>query len=407
MTGSAIIDVVIGLVFFYLIYSLLATIIQEITATFWEFRSKMLERAIRRMLLDDDSHNNNRVVSVWKLFFANKETDTLKQQMISRKAKSREVSQEDEQLMEQGFFASFYHHPLIKYLGESRKGAKPSYLSPDSFAKVILDLLQGKDLNPGENISDKINTALNGGFTNWEFDFGTSKIPPQTLSFIRSLWVDAKGDVAKFRSLLEHWFDDTMERTTGWYKKHTQLVLLCIGFLLSVGFNLDTFKVVNQLNTDPKLRAEVVQQAQSFLQQHPDLPNELATQKKEINVKFKADSTTNKDSLSKAAELAYQQNKATRDTLLARASTLLNGDISKLQKGLALGPAEYSGGWPFLKMLIGWLITALAISLGAPFWFDILNRVMQLRSSVSGFQTKKQETVKQDSVNNNGIKPVG
>ena len=41
----------------------------------------------------------------------------------------------------------------------------------------------------------------------------------------------------------------------------------------------------------------------------------------------------------------------------------------------------YSSWHGRLEKSVGWLMTALAITLGAPFWFDLLQKFMSLRTS--------------------------
>jgi len=53
------------------------------------------------------------------------------------------------------------------------------------------------------------------------------------------------------------------------------------------------------------------------------------------------------------------------------------------QMGMGIGSISFKDGKTVVKMIIGWLITALALSLGAPFWFDLLNKLMNLRSSLT------------------------
>jgi hypothetical protein len=42
----------------------------------------------------------------------------------------------------------------------------------------------------------------------------------------------------------------------------------------------------------------------------------------------------------------------------------------------------------------GWLLTAFAISLGAPFWFDVLKRIMVIRSTVKPKEKTQEEIVR-------------
>jgi len=79
--------------------------------------------------------------------------------------------------------------------------------------------------------------------------------------------------------------------------------------------------------------------------------------------------------------------------LAHRADSLINGDIAKMNglMGMGIGSISFKcGGWgKALSMILGWLITALALSMGAPFWFDLLNKLMRLRSSVSTSTTSQ------------------
>jgi hypothetical protein len=42
--------------------------------------------------------------------------------------------------------------------------------------------------------------------------------------------------------------------------------------------------------------------------------------------------------------------------------------------------------------LLGWIVTALAVSLGAPFWFDMLNKIMVVRATVKPHEKSPEES---------------
>lgn len=366
MLNSSILDIVIGLIFIYLLYSLLATIIQEIIASQFSFRAKILERAVFRML-EDENKFASKFRSVWYLF---KKTGNggLKNSMSYE----------------------YYKHPLILFLGESDCRGKPAYINKETFSKVIVDLLRGKDVIPGDDIKLLIQKSLEDKTTNW----GNAKISDQTLSYLKSIWADANGDIGKFKHHLEFWFEETMDRASTWYKKHIQFVLFFVGLAIAIAFNVDTLKIIERLEKDPKLRAQLVQQAEAFQEAHPDLDKKLLLQEAENN-QFLAhyskneirtnDSLRNKV-LTDSLELAnYLELKARRDILFDQASSLIKNDINNVHHSLGLGWETYDNS-SFLNMfysLVGWMVTALALSLGAPFWFDLLNRLMKLRGSVA------------------------
>jgi hypothetical protein len=367
MLNSVILDIVIGLIFIYLLYSLLATIIQEIIASYFGFRAKILERAVFRML-EDENRFSTRFKSVLYLF-----------KKSGNGGELNSISYE------------YYKHPLILFLGESDNHGKPAYINKQTFSKVIVDLLRGKDVKPGDDINLLVQKSLEEGKTNW----GEAKISEQTLSYLKSIWADAEGDVGKFRRHLETWFDETMDRASTWYKKHIQFILFFIGLSIAIVFNVDTIKIVNKLEKDPKLREQIVQQADAFVKDHPNLDTDLMQQeidyKRTVEQQSKTDPSLNASSgsiLRDSLELArYQFLKARRDTLINRAESLMKNDINNVHQVLGLEWDNYEYGSSMiislLRSLLGWVITALALSLGAPFWFDLLNKLMKLRGSVA------------------------
>ena len=79
--------------------------------------------------------------------------------------------------------------------------------------------------------------------------------------------------------------------------------------------------------------------------------------------------------------------KARRDTLFNQAASLVKNDINGVHHALGLEWDDYKCTTNLfvciIKSMFGWIITALALSLGAPFWFDLLNKLMKLRGSVA------------------------
>jgi hypothetical protein len=262
----------------------------------------------------------------------------------------------------------------------------------------MIDLLRGENVKPGDDVAPLIQQSLDTMQTNW----GNAGICPQTHRFLCSIWADADGEVEKFRGYLEEWFELTMERTTGWYKKHIQIILFFIGFAIAFAFNVDTIVIVSKLEKDPKIREQLVQQADVFVRAYPNIEEQILTQEKEIeNIQARnsARGVLQTDSVRDIYKLAqenldkYNSIQTLRNRLLNRADSLMNIDIVKANDIIGIGLNSYGHTFHrfdcFIKTLIGWIITALAISLGAPFWFDILNKLMKLRSSTSTEKPKK------------------
>jgi hypothetical protein len=346
----------------------MTTLIQEIIASHFGFRAKILERAVFRML-EDGNKFNSKFRSVLYLF-----------------KKSGNGG------LRNSTSGEFYEHPLIKFMGEDNCRGKPSYLKKETFSKVIVDLLRGDQVKPGDNVQELIQTALDSKKTNW----GNAKISSETASFLSSIWADANGDVTKFRVYLEEWFEETMDRVSGWYKRHTQFILFFVGFAIAIVFNVDTLKIVNKLEKDPTLREQIVQQADAFVKDHPNLDIEIVQQeidfKKSFDERMKSDSALDKKNIDVYIEdslkmAKYQFLKARRDTLVNRAESLIQKDIRNMHHSLGLEWESYECNSSMLGCIllsiVGWTLTSLALSLGAPFWFDLLNKLMKLRGSVA------------------------
>ena len=335
MFNSAALEVVTGLIFIYLLYSLLATIISEMIASILGLRARHLEAAIRLMLGD-------------------------------------------------GNVSGFYDTPEIRLLGGAGKSGKPSSIRPESFSKALLSQLSGE----GPASADKISAVLRLSAAN----NGPAAAPAGfagagTAGYLLELWEEAGADVGKFRKMLESWFDKSMEQATEWYKRRIQMVLLVIGFLMAWVFCADTFFIVNKLSTDHVAREQISALSASFMASTPVLGDTVtpAIRKKVEEGLAGAGSVlglgswlpaTVKVSLDPVTRVKTYEPRLDPECLNDTARKISNGTIR-------LSPGERAAY--FLRLVwhhfFGFLITAIAVSLGAPFWFDLLNRIMKLRTS--------------------------
>lgn len=365
MFDSPILNVIIGLLFIYLLYSLLATIIQEIIAANLNMRGLTLKKSIRQML---ENGEPNKALS---------------------------------QL--------FYQHPLIKCFRSGFLNKNPSYLDGGNFSKVIIDLLRGKDAKAGENHAPAIQKALDEAKTQW----AAVKVAEPTNTFLKSLWADAQGDVEKFRKLLESWFNDTMDHASGSYKRKTQLFLFLIGLCLAAIFNIDTIAITKKLSGNSALAKQLADNASVYMETHKELEGKLSAQPYPVfisndsagfklsanrvehtllatndtsTLKIKMTSSTEQQQLDSMQIILAQKS----SQLIDSANAIIHTDINNVNDLLGLGWKCHGSvssiavcikenfTW---KSLIGWILTALAISMGAPFWFDLLNRFMKIRGS--------------------------
>jgi len=165
----------------------------------------------------------------------------------------------------------------------------------------------------------------------------------------------AGDDLAHVRRNLERWFDSGMDRVSGWYRKQTQVLLFAIGLGLAGVGNVDALRVAQGLYANGDTRALVAGMA---------------------------DPVRGGDMLARIG-----CDPAASPAAVARcARARLAGP------GLPIGwDAPPSGVGALLRMVVGWLVTAFAVSLGAPFWFDLLNKVMVIRSTVKPHEKSPEE----------------
>lgn len=220
-----------------------------------------------------------------------------------------------------GLEKEFFDHSLIKSLAEGSAG--PSYIPSRTFSRTMLDLIaKGK---PGDPLTWE---SVVAGAQRMESDEALA----QTL---RVLVGRARGNVRKLEAEIEAWFDGAMQRVSAWYKKKTHGVVLLLSLITAGATNADTLAIVNSLARDSALRDALVAQAEAYAEQ-------------------------------------------------GQPAADLERNVEELRSlGVPLGWTSQAApaGWgPWLQKVFGLLLTAFALSLGAPFWFDMLKKTVNIRS---------------------------
>ncbi|MHB8575228.1 MAG: hypothetical protein ACYDCQ_07830 [Dehalococcoidia bacterium] len=199
----------------------------------------------------------------------------------------------------------------------------------------------------------------------------------QTRRSLLALIDDAQGDLGRAQHNIEVWFDNAMERLSGWYKRRTQWIILAIAFVAVALVNADSFAIANELWHDDAARQAAVAEAQKVVQNAQPAGSTGAT------------GATAGTGGSGAG--CVQQNQA-------GLSCVFN-DIQALRVPIGytttdpvshmpvpwFGPRwrtlNFGSDWDIVAKLLGWVATAIAISLGAPFWFDLLTKLVNLRNT--------------------------
>ena len=199
---------------------------------------------------------------------------------------------------------------------------------------------------------------------------GISKLPDAPKAALSALLDNGVKTMADAQEAIGHWFDASMDRLSGAYKRNTQLLAVGLALVVSLGFNADSVRITESLWTDPALRAELVRQAAAAM---PKLSPTGTAVPPPVGA-LGGDNTTR----APANVAGSEPGSVTESAAELRALTDQMGGL-----GLPLGWTNWTrptGGWVTLRWLLGLLATVLAVSLGAPFWFDTLNRIANIRA---------------------------
>ncbi|MEP6707349.1 MAG: hypothetical protein ABJC05_07505, partial [Pyrinomonadaceae bacterium] len=161
------------------------------------------------------------------------------------------------------------------------------------------------------------------------------------------------------------------DRVSGWYKRRTQTWTIIVALLITLLANADTIHIARRLWGDPVLRSAIVEEAK------------VRAQKPQPRVSVEYP----------------DEDDPTNPTVTVNESNQLSGKEQELL-GQVLGwrGAMTDNSWrDWGERLLGWLLTVLALSLGAPFWFDMLNKFMNIRSSGKSPDERAKAPEKQDA----------
>lgn len=404
-------DVLIGLVVFFLMVSVTASYIVEFIASMLNLRAKGLARFITQSFGE---------------------------------GRRLEMSQWAE---------AFYQHPVIRglYTPTMRalgKEGPPSYIAPATFSTALLDLLRHKGCNraAGEALTlDDVRALLQSGI-----------LPSGLAAPLQSALTRGSTELKDLQADLESWFDANMQRASGWYKRHTQAWLFMVALGLAAAFNLDSYYLATRLLQDKALTAAMVETGSAinsgdgsrtladtevqfrltmlslrsdahiedlaktaltadvvrklFATNYLNLvdgqrslemleqarsncaspPAEVVSYRKGVadNPRQTLDPTL--DALSwtylcapsEPARIALEKHLVARQAIIERQRAEFQAIHDKLPKMRWLGEVQATWHWQaedWLLAALGWLTTAFMASLGASFWFETLGRLANLR----------------------------
>jgi hypothetical protein len=166
-----------------------------------------------------------------------------------------------------------------------------------------------------------------------------------------------QGEVKQLEQEVADWFDRSMERASGVYKRNAKGIAILIGFFFAIATNADTFYMVNRLSKDTLIRSTIGQAAEQTIVNtraaSPTVPNQTQADLEQVRNAV--------DNVLDEMPLPVGWTKAVVDE-----------QIAESEKGWLL---------PIPQRAIGWFVTGIALSMGASFWYDLLGRFIRVRGT--------------------------
>ena len=255
------------------------------------------------------------------------------------------------------------NHPLLSSLYRDVPGRikHPSYIPGETFAQALFDVVLHKAAqirNVPPHTSDKPLSARDvldaarvcraAGFT-----IGESLLP----------LVEQAGDSLDVaRRNVAAWYEAAMDRVSGWYKRRTKWWLFWVGAGVAVAFNVDTIEITRTLVHNPTLRTALAEEGARVAAGGESAPTVTAVTEKLQTIERQG------------LPIGFS-------CVSVDWTADLDARSLKTMLGQCWTETKARSGAAWLLKAIGWLITALAISLGGPFWFELLNRLVDMRGA--------------------------
>jgi hypothetical protein len=438
MEFSTVLSVVIGLIFVWLILSLAVMNIEEWIVSKLRWRSNMLETTIRNLLADpglnDQFYNHPLIRSLFSgkdgtdkpsyipasqftltLFdivsTAGTEASLLQQQLYKLRLDVSMLNRSQKKAAQRrlNLILALTRRALVSDPGQTAVNATLDAIRseinrlavdyPKLQASVdgsllnvkvqkeqidsIFSAIQKGEIQP-ESASEKIRLGI----------AAMAVTHPRLKQILHALINGAdnyiwQGETAflQARQNVEKWFDNSMDRLSGWYKRRAQLLAFIIGFFIALFANVDTVLVANQLWRQPVLRDKLNTTAELFVirnqdQVEPVSSNQLALTTAEFNAISLPIGWIGKPLPLNSKGLVTEADGKTMVCAIIpqKGDDIYGFHIAGHCYPIINAPYIYDiSGW--LQKILGLLITGLAAAQGAPFWFDILKKVINVRST--------------------------
>jgi hypothetical protein len=426
MFDSAILEVIIGMIFIYSLLSILVTQMNSIISTVFRLRARHLREGIGDMITDDIIRAK---VLTHPLIRMIEDQLVLPDQVIDE-AEAKAITQSkvnDVSWIDPKTFANVLMSLIRVDSDKELFGAMLNIVDgmPSGATRRRLRLILNRLMTTGDgleelreaiqNIPETIyRDALLEAMDEIDDEIGQLGLEPSSIVSVMAGLRNIKDIyfrtalntiLATSQSLIEaeeqimKWFNDSMDRSTQLFAQRMQGISLAIGIVLAVFLNVDSIHIASTLWEDPTLRASVTAIVETvdidaLEAEYAEAQARIAENTSSANASPEATPDLNADTLDEiAADVAESAADVSQTLTQLSALSLPVGwayeDLSQETNETiyAIKASDQTNTWNILPWgnpnwlgnllakIIGWGATVIAIAQGAPFWFNLLRRL--------------------------------
>lgn len=327
MFGSEFLDVAIGLVFVYLSCSLVSSGINESFIRLLNVRSKDLENQLNRLLKNPE------------------------------------------------LVKKIYEHPMVKgitsktLLDKLMNRTSVNHIDPKLLTTVLSDIICTSETKDKDNII----AALEELYKETGAEEKVNNVLKSIATVVEAESKEFKDQIKEFQVKAETWFDDAMTQMSKWYKRKTRFIIFFIALPMCWIINVDSIVIAENLYKDDAMRAQVVSAAENLV----DIRE---------NISLKRKNATEAETPALDALEAQVTDTVNQVNEMQSNFEHLNIPIGWGNKTEIKRIKEFQDrkSYYWLLKILGILLTTIAVSMGAPFWVDLLKKMIGFRKSLKG-----------------------
>jgi hypothetical protein len=357
MDALGMLNALIGLALVYFVLSLIVSAVMEWINQWRKYRGRTLELATARLLGLNEPPKGQQDAA----------PSAVRERSSPRSGASRPP--------EEAFHAFFRHAEILAL--QERDDRKPSYIPGGTYAAVFAESVLGMTCAEMREAPAVLKARI-------------ETLPDPLKSSLLALLHQAEGDPVEFIAGIEHWVEKTWERAAGWLRRRLNPRMFLVGLAIAAATNADTVRMFQVLSRDAKLQGALVQTAGALAVQGTGKSlDQILCPTPEPNRSSAApgDAPTAVFPPAEQPETlpAGEPKPPCGEMEAAKRFALDVSPILGWEVDLRRFDRELIGAtalWWWLGKAVGLLITASALLMGAPFWFDALKKLISVRQSL-------------------------